>query len=184
MADVQIKAWCLGLRVRRVGHRVTAAVAVTQQKLHILTGVVLKNFAGRQLQAQCHDVVRQALQAGHAHRHFFNLKSVFFRYLTRLQHQVAVRHGAAGQHKTGGLFLVRQGLGLVRAVGHAAFELFAFARTAGAVFATVGHADTLADGRGQHGLVRVDAETAAAGLHGDLKTHLVILGVLGRGSNR
>jgi hypothetical protein len=48
--------------------------------------------------------------------------------------------------------------------------LLALAGAAGAILAAVGQPDALADARGQHGLARVDGETAAAGLDGNLET--------------
>ena len=57
VAQVQFQVgWC-ALVVRRIGHRVAAAVAIAQQKLHILPGVVLERFGSRQLQPQRNHIV-------------------------------------------------------------------------------------------------------------------------------
>ena len=72
VTNVQLKAGCGFLHMRGGGHRVGAAGAVAQNEFHILTGVVLELFAGGQLQANLHHVVRFFLQRGHAHGHFLD----------------------------------------------------------------------------------------------------------------
>jgi hypothetical protein len=59
---------------------------------------------------------------------------------------------------------------------HGAGNLFAFARTASAVFAAIGQTDALADASGEQGFVVIGGEAATTGLNGNLKTHL--LGIL------
>jgi hypothetical protein len=156
-----------GQRVRRAGHAVAAAAAVAQDDLDVLARVVLDDVVGGQLQAHAHHVVRQALQLGHARGHLLDRESPRVRDLARLQHHVALRHAAAGQHVAGGFFLGRERLALVRAMPDVARDLLALARAAGAVLAAVGQADALADAGRQHRLAGVGLEGAAAGLHGD-----------------
>ena len=159
----------LRLGVRRVGHGVGAARTIAQDEFDVLACVVAEGVVGGQLQAHLHHVGRFFLQRGHAHRHFLDRKSAFVSDLARLQHHVALRHAAAGQHPASLRLGLAQGLGLVRAVYHLAFELLAFARAAGAVFAAIGQAHARADGGGQQRLARIGRKSAPAGLNGDLE---------------
>jgi hypothetical protein len=59
---------------------------------------------------------------------------------------------------------------------HGARDFFAFARAASAVFATIGQANALANASSQQGFGVIGSEAAAAGLHRNLKAHL--LGIL------
>jgi hypothetical protein len=99
---------------------------------------------------------RELARAGHA---------------ARFDHAVGLRRGAAGEDHAGSLFSVRQGLLLVHAVDHAAFEQAALAGAAGTVAAAIGQADALADGGGEDGFVAFDGEAALRGLQGDGQAH-------------
>ena len=59
----------------------------------------------------------------------------------------------------------------MRTLNDCAFELFAFARTTGTVFATVGQANTAANSRCQQSFISLGYECAPAGLDGNVKTH-------------
>ncbi|MNZ91940.1 hypothetical protein D3C78_1109460 [compost metagenome] len=182
VADMQFQAGCAVLQVGCGGHGIGAARPVAQNEFHVLARVVAELIGRGQLQVHLHHVMGHSFQSGHAHRHFPDRESAFVRDLARLQHHVAFGRGAAGEHIAVGFFLGAQGLGLVRAMHHAAAELLAFARTAGAVLAAIGQAHAGADGCGQNGFVALAGKGAAAGLHGDLvggvrnQGHLVILG--------
>ena len=173
VAQVQFHRRLAGLRVRGIGHGIAAAVAVAQQKFHILTRVVLKGVAGRQLQPQHDHVVRHAFERTHAHRHFFDGECTRFGDLARFQYHVAVRHAAAGEHIAGGFFIGAQRFGLVSAVGHTARQQFALARAAGAVFAAIGQTNALANASGQNGFIGLGFKDASAGLNGDGECHTV-----------
>jgi hypothetical protein len=157
--------------VRRVGHAVGAARAVAQDELDVLAGVELDHVVGRQLQRDTHDVVRQPLEPGHAHRHLADRESARIRHLARFKHHIAVRHAAAGQHVAGGFLVSRQGLGLMRSVHHGALDLLALAGTTGAVLAAVRQAYPGTDARGEDGFFGFGGETASAGPHGDGEGH-------------
>lgn len=50
----------------RIGHRISTAAAIAQNKLDILPGVVAEGVSRRQLQLQLHDIVRKRLACRHA----------------------------------------------------------------------------------------------------------------------
>ena len=169
VANVQLQPRGLGLRVGGVGHGIGAAHATLQQELDVLARVVAEGVGRGQLQAQLHDIVRFFLEGNHAHGHLLDGEGAFVGDLARFEHHVGQGVGAAGQHKTCGFFVGRQGFGLVFAMVHGAADFFALARTAGAVLAAIGQPHAAADGRRQDGFVCVGTECAAAGLHGDLE---------------
>ena len=141
MPDMQLqrrRARHLGLR--RIGYRVAAPRAVAQHDFDILAGAVSKIVIGRQLQLQQHHVVRHFVHGADTGRHLPDRQRAFQRHLARLQHHVAVRYAAAGQHHALRFFQRAQRLALVRSVHHHPFELLAFASAAGAVLASVGQA--------------------------------------------
>src|SRR6185369_662533 len=105
----------------------------------------------------------------HARRHLPDREGAFVGDLARLQHDVGLRHAAAREDETGGFLFRAERLALVQAVDHEPFELLALARSTGAILAAIGHADALADRRGKNRFAGIDAERAAAGLHGDLE---------------
>jgi hypothetical protein len=174
VADVQLYP---GAVVRRIGHAVAAPRAVAQDEFNVLPRVVAEGVVGRQLQLEHHHVMRHLFQRDHTRGHLLDGKGAFVGHLARLDQHVGLRHGAARQDEARSLFLRAQRLDLVRAMDDRAFQLPALARPTGAVLATIGQADALADGRRQDGLVRVGGECAPAGLHGDLERHS--LGILG-----
>ena len=135
---------------------------------------------GRQLQLHAHDVVREFFQRIHAHRHFLDGEGVGASHLARLQHHVAGGGGAAGEDQACGQFRLAEcvfGIGIVRDL---AAELFAFAGTAGTVFAAIGQAYTGVNGSRQNGFLAGGRKLAATGLNGDLKGGGVhILAILG-----
>jgi hypothetical protein len=167
VADVQLDARGLCLCVRRVGHRVGPARAVTQHKFHVLPRVVAEGIGRGQLQLQLHHVGRAALQRAHAHGQLFDGEGAFVGDLARFEHHRRLCHAAAGQHPACGFFVGAQGLVLVCAVHHGALQHLALARATGAVLAAVGQAHAGADGGGQDGFARLGFKAAAAGLHGD-----------------
>ncbi|MBX3607875.1 MAG: NAD-dependent epimerase/dehydratase family protein [Piscinibacter sp.] len=171
VADVQLDEGLVGLGVRRVGHRVAAPCTVAQDELDVLPGVVAQRVIGRQLHRQHGDVGRGALDRHHAAGHLAHRELARARYGARLDHEVGLRRGAAGEDQPGFLLGRRKRLGLVRAVDHAALEQTALAGAAGAVLAAVGQADALADGGHEDRFVAIDAEGPAAGLDGDGEGH-------------
>ena len=133
--------------------------------------MVLQRRVGRQLQADLHHVIGQTRQAHHARRHLAHRERTGSSHLARLQHQVGLRLGAAGQHHAGGQLLVRHGLGLVGAMCDFATDLLAFAGSAGTILAAVGQADGQTDAGIEHGFAVQNLELAAAGLDMDLVSH-------------
>ena len=59
-----------------VGHGVGAARTIAQQKLHILSSVVLHHFGGRELQEDAHHIAGDFFHRGNADRHFFHGEGV------------------------------------------------------------------------------------------------------------
>ena len=147
VAQVQFQVgWC-ALVVRRIGHRVAAAVAIAQQKLHILPGVVLERFGGRRCS-------RSVITSSDTLCKLLTRTGIFSRGrplpspgATPAPHRWW--GGAAGQHPASRFFLRAQGLGLVGPCVHIAREFEALARATGTVFAAVGHAHAFTDGGGQ-----------------------------------
>jgi hypothetical protein len=92
-------------RVRRVGHGVAAPGTIAQDEFDILAGVVTEAVVGWQLQPQQHHVGGFFVHQVDPGRHFLIGKCTFAGDLARLQHHVAVRYAAAGQHHAGGFFL-------------------------------------------------------------------------------
>ena len=171
--DVQLHAGAACHQgVRCIGHGVAAARTIAQQKVNVLTGPKLEAVIGGQLQLDHHHIVRSLGQAHHAHRHFADGIRPFFNHLARLQHQVRSGCGAAGEHIALFFFGITQGLALVLAHEQLAADFFAFARSAGAVFAAIGQAYALAQTGAEQGLVGFCREMAAAGLDRDAETHV------------
>jgi len=57
MADMQLNRWtAFHQSMRCIGHGVTAATSIAQQKVNILTSVVLHHFSCGQLQFDQHDI--------------------------------------------------------------------------------------------------------------------------------
>src|SRR5471030_561719 len=169
-ADVQRERF---VSFRRGVHAVAAALAVAQHEFDILAGAVLQLFMGRQLQRDDDHVRRQLLDAAHARRHFLDREVAAAGHFARLDHQVAVRGGAAEQRVAQRLFLRRQRALLVRLVADRAGHDLALAGAAGAVLAAVGQADAGPHGRRQHGVVGVAIELMAAGLYSYVERHTI-----------
>jgi hypothetical protein len=132
--------------------------------------VELQVLVRRQLQAQDQHVGCGARQAQHPARQPEH-RVLAGRRHARLHHAVGLRDRAAGEDVALRLLLVRQGLELVRAVHHLAFEQAALAGAAGAVAAAIGQAHALADGGGEYGFVGLDLEGDVGGLDLDLEAH-------------
>ena len=59
----------------------------------------------------------------------------------------------------------------MRTVNHLTADFFTLARAASAVFTTIGHANALADGGGQDGLIGIRGEGTLAGFDLDVECH-------------
>ncbi len=164
----------LFVEMRRVGHAVTAALAVLEQEFDVLTGTILQTFAGWQLQRQQHDVVGQALEFCDAGWQFLDREIADAGHFAHFDVQIAVGRGAAKQRATSFFFNRRQGLGLMGAVGNSAAEDFAFAAAASAVLAPIRQADTGADCRCQDGFIGSAAELVPARSDGNLESHTIL----------
>ena len=68
--DMQLK---LAGEMRRIGHRVTATLAVLEDDLDVLPGVEVERLCRRQLQGEQRDVRRRPPHLGHARGQFADL---------------------------------------------------------------------------------------------------------------
>ncbi|MBC7995831.1 MAG: SDR family oxidoreductase [Rhizobacter sp.] len=173
VSDVQLDARLVALRAGRICHAVAAAVPIFEDELDVLPSAVLQRIVGRQLKLQHGHVVARFAERRHTARHLAHGKFARAGHGARFEHHVGLRRGAAGEGVASLFFGWAQGLGLVGAVDHAAFDQLALARAASAVAATVRQAHTLADGSREDGLVAVDGETHAAGQHGHGERHRI-----------
>ena len=173
VAQVQLQPQSLLDAVRRAGHRVAAPQPAGQDELHVLAGVVAQLDIGGQLQGHDHHVGRGALKAAHAAGHLLHRELARARHGARLDHEVGLGRGAAGQHEAGLLLGHAQGLELVGAVDHPALQEPTLAGAAGAIAAAIGQADALADGGREHRLVARHPEAAPARLQRHLERHWV-----------
>ena len=172
VADVQRQMLIL---VRRVGHAVAAALAVAQHEFDILAGLVLQAVIGRQLQRQDDDVIGHFIQFGYPYRHFLDREFADAGHFACFDGDVRMRFGAAEQGKSRFFILGGQCAFLMRAMGDAAAQQFAAARTAGAVFTAVRQADAGADGGIEDRFALIADKLMAAGLNCDLKTHTILI---------
>ena len=117
MANVQLKP---RPDVRRVGHGITAPRAVAQDELDVLARAKGKRVIGGQLQLHHHHVGRFFNQAADPRGHFLDGQRACGRDLARFEHDIALRCGAAGQHKIGSLVFDAQGFALEVRVHHLA----------------------------------------------------------------
>jgi hypothetical protein len=168
VADVQLEQRVV---VRRVGERIAARAAVLQLEVEVLSGEELQALVGRQLQLHQHHVVDQLFQLLHAarqrlHRHL-SCRANFL----GLDHQVRQGLGHTEQGLAFGDFMGLQSVLLVFSMIDPAFEHLTLARTAGAVAATVGQGESLAQSGGEYGFVFIDDELMAAGLNRYLIGH-------------
>ena len=159
--------------MRRISHRIGAALAVLHEDVDVLPGEKLDAFVCRQLQLQDDDVGRDPAHFLHPAGQFADVELADAADLARFDDQVRQRPGLAEQRRPRFLFELRQNIGLWIAIVHAALENFALARPAGAVAASVGKRKAFAQRCGKHGFVVTAGENVVAGFDCYLMGHNV-----------
>ena len=90
--------------MRRIGHAVTTAFAILEHELHILPRLVLHAIRRWELQRHDHHIVGRALKLGHAHGDFLDREITDAQHFARFDSHIRLRHSAAEQRVSSGLF--------------------------------------------------------------------------------
>ena len=171
MPDMQLNEFII---MWRIGHGETAAGAIAQQEIQILTGQKLQPLGGRQLQSQHDDIVGQAFQLMHPRRQCFHLNVTGLAHLACFDHHIRQATRLAEQHRTIGFFALGQSLFGAVAVIHAAFNQLPFAGATGAIAAAIGQHQSGVERGGKNGFVSGSRELMAGVANLYLMGHVVL----------